>query len=169
MPPMTADEWITALQLRPHPEGGFFRETYRAAEGIKAEHLPPRFGGERSFCTAIYYLLRSQDFGALHTVKQDEVWHHYDGATVTLHVIDAEGKYSTMKLGRDLKLGATPQAALRGGLLFGATVDEPDSYALMGCTVSPGFDYRDFNMPGRAELLAKFPQQREVIERLTRA
>jgi predicted cupin superfamily sugar epimerase len=165
---MNADEWIERLGLRPHPEGGFFREVYRAAEGIAAVHLPPRFDGDRSFSTAIYYLLRSQDFGALHTVQQDELWHHYDGATLTLHIINAAGQHQTHRLGKDLAGGARPVLVIPASQLFGATVDEPDTYTLVGCTVAPGFDYRDFAMPPRADLLGRFPGHRELIERLTR-
>src|SRR5262249_48643619 len=81
-----AQDWIEALQLQPHPEGGFFRETYRSPETIAREHLPPRFSGDRSFATAIYFLLRGTDFSALHTIKQDEVWHFYEGGSLTVYV-----------------------------------------------------------------------------------
>jgi uncharacterized protein len=160
--------WIDALKLQRHPEGGWFRETYRADEAIARSALPSRFTGERAFSTAIYFLLEGEEFSALHRIQQDEVWHFYDGAGLTLHVIDPAGKYTTIKVGRNPNAGQLPQAVVKAGCLFGATVDDPHSYALLGCTVSPGFDFADFEMPGREELCRQFPQHRELIERLTR-
>ncbi len=163
-----AKHWIDGLKLRRHPEGGWFRETYRSAESVAKAYLPPRFTGDRSFSTAIYFLLESGDLSALHRIKQDEVWHFYDGSPLTIHVIDPAGNYSAIRLGRDLAAGEGPQAVVRAGDWFGASVEEPGSYALVGCTVAPGFDFADFEMPGREELCRLFPQHRAVIERLTR-
>jgi uncharacterized protein len=161
-----ARTWIERLGLARHPEGGWFRETYRAAEGIAAAHLPARFGGDRSFATMIYYLLESGDFSALHRIHQDEGWHFYDGSPLTLHLISPDGAYSTRRLGRGD--GLEPQALAPAGWYFAATVDGPASYSLVGCTVAPGFDFADFEMPPRAELCRLYPQLSEVIERLTR-
>ncbi len=163
-----AQHWIDALQLRPHPEGGYFRETYRASEGIRREHLPTRFTGDRTFSTAIYYLLSGTDFSALHRIKQDEVWHFHDGAGLTVHVIDSAGDYSAIQLGRSIQQGEVPQAVVRAGCLFGASVRDPKSYALVGCTVAPGFDFADFEVPSRQQLVALYPPHRQIIERLTR-
>jgi len=160
--------WIEGLQLRRHPEGGWFRENYRSEEVLAAAGLPRRFGGDRAFSTAIYFLLEGEDFSALHRIKQDEVWHFYDGSPLTLHVIDPEGRYSTIEVGRDLWAGEVPQAVVKAGCLFGATVNDTRSYALVGCTVAPGFDFADFEMPGLEELCRLYPRQRQVIERLTR-
>jgi predicted cupin superfamily sugar epimerase len=163
-----AATWIERLQLLRHPEGGYFRESYRAQEAIAQAALPPRFSGDRNFSTAIYFLLAGPDFSALHRIKQDEVWHFYDGSSLTVHVIDPEGNYSALKVGLNIEAGEEPQAVARAGCFFGATVNEPRSYALAGCTVAPGFDFADFEMPGRKSLLEIFPQHREIIERLTR-
>jgi predicted cupin superfamily sugar epimerase len=163
-----AQLWIDGLQLRRHPEGGWFRETYRSEEVVTAAALPPRFGSDRALATAIYFLLDGDDFSALHRLKADEVWHFYDGAGATLHIIDREGTYSTIKLGRDLRAGELPQAVVRAGCLFGATVSDTRSYALVGCTLAPGFDFADFEMPGRDELCQLYPRHRPIIERLTR-
>jgi predicted cupin superfamily sugar epimerase len=163
-----AKVWIDALQLRPHPEGGYYRETYRSGEGVAKSGLPARFGGDRAFCTAIYYLLQGDDISALHRIKQDELWHFYDGSPITVHVIDPEGNYSATRVGRNPAAGELPQAVVAAGSFFGATVDAPGSYALTGCTVAPGFDFADFELPGRAELCRLFPQHRRIIERLTR-
>ena len=163
-----AQRWIDDLKLTRHPEGGWFRETYRSAEVVAGPHLPARFGGDRAFATAIYFLLRGEELSALHRIKQDEVWHFYDGSPLTVHVLDAAGAYSALRLGRDPAGKALPQAVAPAGCWFGATVDDPQSYALVGCTVAPGFDFADFEMPGRDELCRRFPQHRALIERLTR-
>ncbi len=163
-----AREWIERLQLVRHPEGGYYRETYRSAEVIPRAALPPRFTGDRAFSTAIYFLLAGDDFSALHRIKQEEVWHFYEGSSLTVHVIDPAGRYEALKVGRNVGAGEWPQAVVRAGCLFGATVNEPGSYALAGCTVAPGFDFADFELPGRARLLELYPQHRSVIERLTR-
>ena len=163
-----AQAWIDGLQLRRHPEGGWFRETYRSDEVLSQVALPHRFGGERAFSTAIYFLLEREDFSALHRIKQDEIFHFYDGSALTLHVIDPTGHYATVKLGRDLAAGELPQAVMAAGSFFGATVNDPRSYSLVGCTVAPGFDFADFSMPSREELCNQFPQHRQIVERLTR-
>jgi predicted cupin superfamily sugar epimerase len=165
---ITASEWIEKLQLGPHPEGGYFRETYRSADILPRASLPERFSGDRACSTAIYYLLKGDDFSALHRIKQDEVFHFYDGSSLILHIIDLEGNYSAITLGRNLAAGEVPQAVVKAGCVFGATVGDPQSYALVGCTVAPGFDFADFELPGRAELCARYPQHRGMIERLTR-
>jgi hypothetical protein len=163
-----AQAWIERLQLRRHPEGGWFRETYRSDEILSRAALPPRFGGDRAFSTAIYFLLEGEDFSALHRIRQDEIFHFYDGSALTLHMIDPGGNYATVKLGRDLAAGESPQAIVAAGSLFGATVNDPRSYALVGCTVAPGFDFADFSMPSREELCRQLPQHRQIVERLTR-
>jgi len=163
-----AQQWIQALELRRHPEGGWFREIYRASETIPRTGLPSRFTGERQFSTAIYFLLDRGDFSALHRIKQDEIWHFYDGAPLTIHMIDADGRRSSTTLGRDVQAGETLVAVVKAGTLFGAVVTDVERYTLVGCTVAPGFDFADFEMPGRAELLERYPQHEELIKRLTR-
>jgi predicted cupin superfamily sugar epimerase len=160
--------WIDGLRLLPHPEGGFYRETYRSDEGIARAGLPGRFTGDRAFSTAIYFLLAGADFSALHRIKQDEVWHFYDGSTLVVHVIDPEGEYSAIKLGRRLEDGECPQAVVKAGCWFGASLAEADSYAFVGCTVAPGFDFADFEMPTREQFLNLFPRHEAIIRKLTR-
>jgi len=163
-----AQGWIEWLELRRHPEGGWFRETYRSEETIARAALPPRFAGDRAFSTAIYFLLEGKDFSALHRINQDEIWHFYDGSSLTVHVIDFDGSYSALRVGRDLEAGDLPQAVVKAGCLFGATVNDSKSYALCGCTVAPGFDFADFTMPSRDELLRQYPHRGSIIEKLTR-
>lgn len=165
---LSAPEWIEALQLRPHPEGGYFRQTYRSSETIAHAHLPARFSGDRSFSTAIYYLLEGKAFSAFHRIRQDEVWHFYMGSTLLLYILDSAGTMSTIRLGQNVRQGEVLQAIVPAGELFGARLADSNTYALVGCTVAPGFDFADFEMPSRRDLLLNNPQHTEVIESLTR-
>ena len=163
-----AEQWIHSLQLHPHPEGGWFREVYRADEVIPRQSLPDRFTGARNFSTSIYFLLNKVEFSAFHRIQQDELWHFYDGTALTIHKIDLAGNYSAMKLGRDIQAGESLVVVVKAGWLFGATVTDTRSYGLVGCTVAPGFDFDDFEMPTRALILEQYPQHREIIEKLTK-
>jgi len=165
---MDATGWIEKLVLRRHPEGGFFRESYRAAETVRREHLPPRFTGDRAFSTAIYFLLEWPDFSALHRIKQDEVWHFYDGGPLCVTSIAPDGVLTTVTLGRDVAAGEVPQAVVPAGHIFGSRPRDAGTFSLVGCTVAPGFDFADFEIPTRKELLAQFPQHSTMIGALTR-
>ena len=160
-----AADWISALGLIPHPEGGFYRETYRSAETIDASHLPPRFGGPRAYSTAIYFLLPGDQISALHRIKSDEVWHFYAGSPVTLTLIHPDGRLDEQRLGAETERF---QAIVPAGCWYGAVVDDPTAWALLGGTVAPGFDFADFELADRATLLARFPRHRDRILRLTR-
>ena len=164
-----AAAWIRKLALRPHPEGGHYRETYRAAERVPAGGLPRRFSGPRSCSTAIYFLLQGHEVSRLHRIKSDEIWHFYAGAPLTVHVIDTQGRYHAHPLGRKPNSEALPQIVVPAGAWFGATVDRARGYALVGCTVAPGFDFADFELADRTTLLRQFPRHRQLIERLTPA
>ncbi|MCP4346178.1 MAG: cupin domain-containing protein [Desulfobacterales bacterium] len=162
-----ATYWITRLDLTEHPEGGYFKETYRSDESVGKDALPERFNGDRSFSTAIYFLLKGDQVSHLHRIKSDELWHFYSGSPLTVHIIDQNGEYSQIKLGCDFDKGEVCQAVVKAGVWFGASVDTPDSYSLVGCTVSPGFDFNDFEMGQRGELLAKYPRHSSIIKKLT--
>ncbi len=156
MDPQT-QELIARLQLQPHPEGGYYRETFRAPFPVIGAS-----GGSRAASTAIYFLLPAGAFSAFHRVQSDEVWHHYRGDTVELHRIDPDGRHELIRLNEE-----TPQAVIPAGAWQAAAV-EGSRYALCGCTVAPGFDFADFEIPPRGTLLDLFPQHRELIGRLTR-
>jgi predicted cupin superfamily sugar epimerase len=153
---------IASLGLVPHPEGGFFSETFRSSATVDAP-----VGARRAASTAIYFLLRAGDFSAFHTVRSDEVWHHYLGASLELHTIDPSGQYERVELGPNLLHGERPQWVVPAGTLQAARVIG-DSFTLCGCTVAPGFDFADFDMPARSSLVARFSALRDVIESFTR-
>ena len=163
-----AKYWIEKLGLEPHPEGGYFRQTYRSEIAIAREALPAGFTGARAASTAIYFLLEGKNFSAFHRLRSDEVWHFYAGEALMVHVINPAGTYSAIRLGRDLDAGEIPQAVVPAGCWFASHVVGWKSFAVVGCTVAPGFDFEDFEMARRAELVARYPEQREWIERLTR-
>ncbi|HSU30927.1 MAG TPA: cupin domain-containing protein [Bryobacteraceae bacterium] len=164
-----AQYWIAHLGLKPHPEGGFFRETYRSEVVIPESALLPTSRGSRSASTAIYFLLAGGDFSALHRLAGDEVWHFYAGATLLVHSIDSNGNHSVIRLGQNAEANEQLQCVVPGRYWFGACLEWPDAYALVGCTVTPGFDFSDFEMARRADLLAQYPQHSDVIYKLTRA
>jgi predicted cupin superfamily sugar epimerase len=155
---------VDILGLLPHPEGGFYRETFRSS--VTLAGLPD--GAPRAASTAIYFLLPAGAFSALHKVASDEAWHHYDGDPVDLHLIDDAGAHSVVRLGPDVARGERPQHVVPAGM-WQAAVPTGDRYALCGCTVAPGFDFADFAMPSRAELVTLFPKLADVVAKLTRA
>ena len=161
--------WIEKLGLEPHPEGGYFRQTYRSEIVIARKALPAEFMGARVASTAIYFLLDGKNFSAFHRLRSDEVWHFYVGEVLIVHVIDLAGRYSSIRLGRDPDAGEVLQAVVPAGCWFASHVADWKTFAVVGCTVAPGFDFEDFEMGKRVELAARYPLQREVIERLTRA
>lgn len=152
---------IDALKLVPHPEGGYYRETYRSTGSIE--------GMSRNYSTAIYFMLTSESFSALHRIKADEVWHFYAGSPLYVHAIDPKGNYTRSAVGINMSNGEVPQLIVRAGDWFGASVAESDSFSLVGCTVAPGFDFRDFEMAKRDNLTQQFPQQADIIRQLTRS
>ncbi|MEM9363880.1 MAG: cupin domain-containing protein [Bacteroidota bacterium] len=159
---------IEKFNLEPHPEGGYFKETYRSMGTIEKNSLPTDYNGERNYSTCIYFLLTSDAFSAFHRIKQDEIWHFYEGSTILLHLISEKGVYTKVTIGTHFELGEVPQFVVPGGYWFAAEVLEKDAYAFVGCTVSPGFDFQDFELPSRKKLLQRFPQSRSSIEKLTR-
>lgn len=167
------DEIVRALELGPHPEGGFYRETYRAPLVLDAAALSPSFPGARAASTAIYFLVPASGFSALHRIASDEVWHFHLGAPLTVVSILPDGTRRDHKLGVDVARGERPQAVVPAGAWFGARVAPEDRssglYSLVGCTVSPGFDFADFELATREALTRDHPQHADIIAALTRA
>ena len=165
---INAAYWIKHLSLARHPEGGYFQEIYRSDELISKDSLPDRYEGPRAFCTSIYFLLQSDEFSHLHRLKSDELWHFYSGSSLTVHLIEQTGDYSFVRLGNDIEKGEVFQTVIRAGTWFGAIVDNPRSYSLIGCTVAPGFNFADFELADREKLLDLYPKHASIINRLTR-
>jgi predicted cupin superfamily sugar epimerase len=167
---MTKDAayWIEKLGLEAHPEGGYYRQTYKAELILAKGSLPAEFSGARAASTAIYFLLRGEEFSAFHRLRSDEVWHFYVGATLVVHVIDEDGQYSEILLGSDAEAGEVLQAVVKAGCWFASRVRDGKGFALVGCTVAPGFEFEDFEMGKRSGLVREYPQHRALIEGLTR-
>lgn len=162
----TASFWIETLGLQAHPEGGFFKETYRSTGVIPTTALPNKFSGDRNISTGIYFLLRSEDRSVFHRIQSDEMWHYYDGAPLSIYMLDDNG-LTTFKLGRNISAGELPQIVIPAGTWFGAKLEHENTFTLAGCTVAPGFDFQDFEMAKRETLLRTFPAHRDIIEKLT--
>lgn len=160
------EELIKNLRLLPHPEGGFYRETYRS-EGTIPQSALEGYGGDRNHSTAIYFLLTEGNFSAFHRIRQDEIWHHYLGGAIEVHVIDPDGEYTKHLVGKDFEQDQEPQLVVKGGCWFASRVASGTQYALAGCTVAPGFDFEDFEMARRDELANLFPAHASVIKELT--
>ena len=165
----TAGYWKKKLDLISHIEGGSYRQTYSAPISIARAHLPGTFQGNRPTSTAIYFLLEEDQFSAMHRIASDELWHFYSGSAITVDVIEPDGGHSEIHLGSDPDAGEVFQAAVRGGRWFASRVRDPKWFALAGCTVSPGFDFADFELGKRAELVRLYPQHQKLIESLTRS
>lgn len=166
----TARDWIDLLGLSPHPEGGYYRETYRASRliGMTEESTADTPDAQaRNVSTAIYFLLEGDQISVLHRIKSDEIWHFYAGSSLIVAGIHPDGTRATWRLGIDIAAGDQPQCVVPAGTWFGAHLASPAGYALVGCTVSPGFDFADFQMADRAAMLAAYPDAADIITRLT--
>lgn len=168
--PITADEIKRRLGLQPHPrEGGWFAETWRAQETISGAMLPERYGRstERAAGTAIYYLLEPGNFSEMHRLRSDEVFHFYLGDPVEMLQLLPDGTGQRVILGPDLSAGMCLQTVVPQHVWQGSRLVEGGRFALLGCTVSPGFDYGDYESGTRAELLAEWREWADLIEALT--
>lgn len=164
----TIKQLIDYFDLQEHPEGGYFKETYRSEGEIPNSVLGTKFEGSRNYSTGIYFLLTSDVFSAFHKIRQDEMWHFYQGSPLTLHTISPNGEYSKQVMGLNFDDGELPQFTAPKEYWFAAEVNKTDSYSFVGCTVSPGFDFRDFELAEREALVTTFPQHGTLIEKFTR-
>ena len=165
---ITAEELITLLCLTPHPEGGYYRETYRAMETIPDTVLPNRYKRDRTYGTAIYFLLTPDTFSALHRLKTDEVYHFYLGDPVEILQLLHGGSGKVIKLGNEIKSGMHLQVAVSRGMWQGSRLIRGGEYALLGATAAPGFEFIDFEKGQREKLLQSYPRFRDLIVALTR-
>jgi len=157
---------ISNLELVPHPEGGYYKSTYQSKERISDTELSVNFEGERKLYTSIYFLLTSDDVSHFHRLKSDELWYFHAGSPLTIHVIHENGEYEEIKLGMNLENGEVPQALVPKNSIFGSSVNDKDTFSLVGCMVSPGFEFKDFELFTQDELLLKNPQHKEIILKL---
>lgn len=163
----TANYWIEKLQLEQHIEGGAYRRTYEAALQLPQTILPGSFNGDRPVATGIYFLLQANQFSAMHRIASDELWHFYYGDALEIFEIKKEGTLHIHLLGNNPANGEQFQAMVQSGSWFGSKVTKAGSYSLVGCTVSPGFHFDDFELGARETLIEQFPQHKAIITQLT--
>lgn len=159
----TAGFWKQHLQLTEHIEGGAYAEIYRSPLLFTRDQLSGESGGTRPACTHIYFLLEKGQFSAFHRIRQDELWHYYSGDPLIVYEIDENGGMIEHLLGNDPLSGQSLFCVIKGGNWFASKPVEGGEYGLAGCTVSPGFDFADFEMAKKDELLAAFPQHAAII------
>jgi uncharacterized protein len=164
---MTSSELIQYLGLLPHPEGGYYKETYRSNGWVAKDALPNRFKGDRAYSTAIYFLLEQGQCSVFHRIQSDECWHHYQGGTLDIFVLDPGEGLQVIRLGKQLEEGEVFQAWVPAGRWFASRPASGTDFVLVGCTVAPGFDFADFDMASAGELAAEFPENADLIRELT--
>lgn len=163
----TAAYWIKKLELRKHPEGGWYREVYLSEDIVPQTGLPSAFRGDRSFSTSIYYLLEGGDFSAFHRIKSDEIWHYYGGTSAIEIMMIENNKLKKCLLGNDPDRNEKLQVVVPRNTWFAARPESSSGYALAGCTVSPGFHFDDFELAGE-KLLREFADLKNEIAPLLR-
>jgi len=159
---------IRHYQMQPHPEGGYFLQTYRSSGSIPHAVLPEGFTGDRPFSTAIFFLLEQGNFSAFHRIRSDECWHFYEGHPLLVHILLQDGTLITVRLGSDIGNGELFQYVVPANCWFASEPAPGSDYSLVGCTVSPGFDFTDFEMADAATLAGLYPGQSALIQRLCR-
>lgn len=157
--------YIDKLGLEKHPEGGYYREIYRAGEMFFTETIPAKKLNKKNISTSIYFLLNGKDKSLFHRLKSDEIWHFYDGCDIKIYIIDNEGNLSEVQLGKSSEVF---QFVIPKNNWFAAELIDKNSFALVGCTVSPGFDFKDFELADRYKMLKKYPEHEKLINRFTK-
>lgn len=153
-----ANYFIEKLNMTPHVEGGYFKENILSQD---------EFNSDKKLYSSIYFLLRTGEVSNFHRLTADELWYYHAGESLTIYMIDKEGKLITKKLGINIEEGEEPQVLVEKGCIFGSAMNE-EGFALVGCMVAPAFTYEDFELFKREDLLEKYPQHKEVIIKLTR-
>ena len=159
---------IQKYNLEPHPEGGWYKQTYKSSELVAASALPDRFNSERVFSTAIYFLLEKGNFSAFHRIKSDECWHFYAGGPLNIYIIDQTGKLKVITLGSDHEKGESFQYVVPANCWFASRPAPGSDYCFVGCTVAPGFEFEDFELANAKNLSAIYPQHSDLIHELCR-
>lgn len=157
----SADYFIEKLQMESHPEGGYYKSSLNSDSDIEVD------GKKKQLWTSIYFLLETGEVSNFHRLKSDEMWYFHSGCALTIYMIDPDGNLETRQLGLDVGNGEMPQVLVPKGYIFGSAMNE-DGYSLVGCMVSPGFDFEDFELFQRYYLLDLYPQHSQIIHKLTR-
>jgi hypothetical protein len=166
--PLSIKYLVEKYNLQPHPEGGWYSQTYQSAEIIPAFGLPARFDGDRPFSTAIYFLLEKGNFSAFHRIKSDELWHFYTGGPLHIYVINEAGVMNIATLGNDIGSGQQFQYMVPAGCWFASAPAPGTDFSFVGCTVAPGFDFADFELSEAEKLVTVYPKHKEVIQKFCR-
>ena len=165
---ISPEQLIQQYELAPHPEGGWYKETYRSKEAIAAAALPERFTGQRVFSTAIYFLLETGNFSAFHKIRSDECWHFYTGDPLEVYVLKPEGSLDVIHLGSDISKQQVFQYVVPANCWFASRPSPDSKFSFVGCTVAPGFDFADFELATADNLIDEFPQHKDLIQSLCR-
>ncbi len=152
------EELIKTLNLTEHPEGGYYSETYRSVKKVADE--------DSVLMTSIYFLLTSEDVSNFHRITHDELWFHHEGSPLSIHILE-DNMHKEYILGKSFGTDCRPQQLVKGNVIFGSAVLEPHSYSLVSCVVSPGFEFKGFELFSYDDLIASFPDESEIIDRLT--
>ena len=159
---MTASQWIKHLNLQPHPEGGYYREVFRSENEVVRSNGVDK----KRACTSIYYLLEGGDFSGFHRIASDELWYFHKGAPLLIHAIDENGGYTAYELS-DASKGSL-SVAIKAGLWFASEIPSKEGFALVSCAVAPGFEFSEFEMADRQELIDQYPKHADILDRLCR-
>jgi uncharacterized protein len=162
-----AQYWINQLGLKNHPEGGHYKEVYRSEEQIEGIHLREKRNGTRSLSTSIFFLLRSGEKSCLHRIKSDEIWYFHAGSPLAIHSVNQSGDYVEKILGSEHGKQQHLQCLIPAGTIFGAEVVHPGAFSLVGCMVTPGFSFEDFEIMTQQCMLELYPRHKELILKLT--
>jgi len=155
-----AKYWVNQLNLLNHPEGGYYKEMFRS-NGV---FTPTEIGKNRNYITSIYFLIEAGNVSHFHSIKQDELWYYHAGDPLSVYIINDEGKLDVLNIGPNPEQGEVLQAVVPANTIFGSK--SSGDFSLVSCVVAPGFDFADFKLHHKAELLQKYPQHREIIDEL---
>ena len=162
------DLLIEKFNLQPHPEGGYFAEVYRSDETVSKNALPERYNSERNFGTSIYFMIDGKNVSNFHRLKSDEFWYFHSGSAIEVHIINEDGSHEVKNLGNNVENDEIPSLLLPKGCWFGARLKNLESFGFVSCAVFPGFDFSDFELAQRDNLLEKFPHHKNIITELTK-
>ncbi|MEO6454977.1 MAG: cupin domain-containing protein [Ginsengibacter sp.] len=165
---VTAQQLIQRYALQPHPEGGWYKESYKSTAHISQNALPDNFNGARVFSTAIYFLLGQGNFSAFHRIKADECWHFYAGDPLLVYMIQQGGILDIIHLGNDIDKGQLFQYVVPANTWFASRPAPNSLFCFVGCTVAPGFEFADLELADAAELSLVYPEHEMIIKELCR-